>query len=201
MDRSKPANLADSLKKAPSLKKGLGAVLSGASAESSPNQQFCGDIDMRIARDGTWFYHGSPIGRKQLVKLFSTVLHRDSAGDFWLETPVEKCRIQVEDAPYVAVEMWVEGTGVNQRLKFRTNVDDNVIAGPENPIRVEIDPDSEEPSPYVLVREGLDALIARSVFYDLVELAVEEERDGERLFGVWSGGVFFPLGDPGESVG
>ena len=114
---------------------------------------------------------------------------------------MEKCRIQVEDAPYVAVEMWVEGTGVNQRLKFRTNVDDNVIAGPENPIRVEIDPDSEEPSPYVLVREGLDALIARSVFYDLVELAVEEERDGEHLFGVWSGGFFFPLGDPGESVG
>ena len=155
---------------------------------------------MRIARDGTWFYHGSPIGRKQLVKLFSTVLRRDSAGDFWLETPVEKCRIQVEDAPYVAVEMWGEGGGVNQRLEFRTNVDDNVIAGPENPIRVEIDSDSGEPSPYVLVREGLDALIARAVFYDLVELAVVEERDGETQFGVWSSGVFFPLGDPGEII-
>tara|TARA_R110000787_G_scaffold9405_5_gene32881 strand:- start:840 stop:1457 length:618 start_codon:yes stop_codon:yes gene_type:complete len=201
MEKSKPANLADSPKQAPSLKKGLGAVLSGASAETSPNQQFCGDIDMRIARDGTWFYHGSPIGRKQLVKLFSTVLRRDSAGDFWLETPVEKCRIQVEDAPYIAVEMWAEGTGVNQQLEFRTNVDDKLIAGPENPIRVEVDPGSGEPSPYVLVREGLEALIARAVYYDLVELAVEEERDGETLFGVWSGGAFFPLGDPGDDSG
>jgi hypothetical protein len=155
---------------------------------------------MRIARDGTWFYHGSPIGRTQLVKLFSTVLKRDSIGDYWLETPVEKCRIQVEDAPFLAVEMVVEGTGVNQRLQFRTNVDDNLIAGPDNPIRVEIDPDSDEPSPYLLVRGALEALIARAVFYDLVELAVEEECDGERQFGVWSDGVFFPLGDPGEIV-
>jgi len=194
MEKSKTASLADSLKK------GLSATLSGPPGDSSPNQQFCGDIDMRIARDGTWFYHGSPIGRTQLVKLFSTVLKRDSIGDYWLETPVEKCRIQVEDAPFLAVEMVVEGTGVNQRLQFRTNVDDNLIAGPDNPIRVEIDPDSDEPSPYLLVRGALEALIARAVFYDLVELAVEEECDGERQFGVWSDGVFFPLGDPGEIV-
>lgn len=114
---------------------------------------------------------------------------------------MEKCRIQVEDAPYIAVEMWAEGTGVNQQLEFRTNVDDKLIAGPENPIRVEVDPGSGEPSPYVLVREGLEALIARAVYYDLVELAVEEERDGETLFGVWSGGAFFPLGDPGDDSG
>ena len=194
MEKSKTASLADSLKK------GLSATLSGPPGDSSPNLQFCGDIDMRIARDGTWFYHGSPIGRTQLVKLFSTVLKRDSIGDYWLETPVEKCRIQVEDAPFLAVEMVVEGTGVNQRLQFRTNVDDNLIAGPDNPIRVEIDPDSDEPSPYLLVRGALEALIARAVFYDLVELAVEEECDGERQFGVWSDGVFFPLGDPGEIV-
>ena len=194
MEKSKTASLADSLKK------GLGATLSGPLGDSSPNQQFCGDIDMRIARDGTWFYHGSPIGRTQLVKLFSTVLKRDSIGDYWLETPAEKCRIQVEDAPFLAVEMLVEGSGVDQRLRFRTNVDDNVIAGPDNPLRVEIDPVTEEPSPYVLVRGGLEGLIARAVFYDLVELAVEEERDGEILFGVWSDGMFFPLGDPGEIV-
>lgn len=194
MEKSKKASLADSLKN------GLGATLSGPLGDSSPNQQFCGDIDMRIARDGTWFYHGSPIGRIQLVKLFSTVLKRDAVGDYWLETPVEKCRIQVEDAPFLAVEMIVEGTGADQRLEFRTNVDDKLIAGADNPIRVETDPDSEEPSPYVLVRGALEALIARAVFYDLVELAVEEEIDGELQFGVWSDGVFFPLGDPGEIV-
>lgn len=194
MGKSKPASLADSLKK------GLGAALSDSAEKSSPTQQFCGDIDMRIARDGTWYYHGSPIGRKQLIKLFSTVLKRDSVGDFWLETPVEKCRITVDDAPFLAIEMTVEGEGADQRLTFRTNVDDIVIAGPDHPIRVDIDAESEEPSPYVLVRGALEALIARAVFYDLVELAVEEERDGETLFGVWSGGTFFPLGDPGEIV-
>ncbi len=128
------------------------------------------------------------------------VLTRDSSGDYWLETPVEKCRIQVEDAPFLAVEMSVEGTGVNQRLQFRTNVDDNVIAGAANPIRVAIDPVTDEPSPYVMVRGALEALIARAVFYDLVELAVEEDRDGDVRFGVWSDGMFFPLGDPGEFV-
>jgi hypothetical protein len=194
MDKSGSATLAESLQK------GLGAKLSGPAADSSPNQQFCGDIDMRITRDGTWFYHGSPIGRKQLVKLFSSVLKRDNSGDFWLETPVEKCRIQVEDAPFLAVEMTVAGADDDQHLTFRTNVDDIVIAGPDHPIRVSIDPETEEPSPYVSVRAGLDALIARAVFYDLVELAVERERADGPAFGVWSGGVFFPIGDPGEIV-
>ena len=109
-------------------------------------------------------------------------------------------RIQVEDAPFLAVEMSVEGSGVNQRLQFRTNVDDNVIAGAAHPIRVAIDPVTEEPSPYVLVRGALEALIARAVFYDLVELAAEDGRDGDVRFGVWSDGEFFPLGDPGEFV-
>jgi hypothetical protein len=160
------------------------------------NPDFSGDIDMRIARDGTWFYCGTPITRQPMVKLFSGVLRRD--GDkFVLVTPVEKLGIIVEDAPFVAVEMTVHGTGRDQVLTFRTNVDDEVMAGPDHPIRVETDAASGEPSPYVHVRDRLDALIARPVFYDLVELAVEERQNGATQFGVWSAGTFFALGDPG----
>lgn len=157
-------------------------------------EETCGDFDMRIARDGTWYYRGSPIGRKPLVKLFSTVLRRDEAGGFWLVTPVERGRILVDDAPFVAVAMQAEGTGADQRLTFTTNLDQIVTAGPDHPIRVAIDPDTGEPSPYVLVRAGLEALIARAVFYDLVELGEERETDGKRELGVWSGGSFFTLG-------
>jgi len=160
----------------------------------------CGDLDMRIARDGTWFYHGSPIGRKPLVKLFASVLRRDDDGTYWLVTPVEKGRIEVEDAPFVAVALTVEGAGRDQRLRFRTNLDDEVVAGPDHPIRVSENPETGEPAPYVLVRDRLEALIARSVFYDLVALGVEEERDGETLFGVWSEGRFFPLGRLGTGA-
>ncbi len=170
--------------------------LSGANREdNNRSQQFCGDIDMRIARDGTWFYHGSPIGRKPLVKLFAGVLHRDETGDYWLETPAEKCRIRVDDAPFMALEMTVDGAGCEQRLSFRTNVDENVTAGESHPLRITVDSDTGEPAPYVLVRDGLEALIARAVYYDLVELGVEETLDGTARFGVWSGGVFFALGD------
>jgi hypothetical protein len=166
----------------------------GRAATGGPAQQFCGDIDMKIARDGTWFFQGSPIGRKPLVKLFASVLHRDDAGDYWLETPVEKCRIEVADAPFVAIEMIVTGAGNKQLLRFRTNVDDFVNAGPDNPLRVAIDGDTGEPSPYIYVRDGLEALIVRAVFYDLVELGVERRgEDGAERFGVWSGGAFFPL--------
>jgi len=161
-----------------------------------PGQFFCGDIDMHIARDGTWYYHGSPIGRSAMVKLFASVLKRDGNGDFWLETPVEKCRIQVEDAPFLAVEMNIRGTKNKQRLEFRTNIDEIVIAGPNHPIRVETDSDSGEPSPYIIVRDGLEALIARAVFYDLVELAEERVVDGETVLGVSSDGAFFALGRP-----
>lgn len=153
----------------------------------------CGDIDIRIARDGTWFYHGSPIGRKPLVKLFASVLKRDADGVYWLETPVEKARITVDDAPFVAVAMTVDGDGPEQTLTFRSNLDEEVVAGPAAPIRVEIDSDSGEPSPYVLFRPGLEGLIARAVFYDLVEVA--EEDPDTHMLGVWSGGVFFPLGE------
>ena len=154
----------------------------------------CGDIDMRIARDGTWHYMGSPIGRKPLVKLFASLLNRDEAGDFWLITPAEMCRITVDDAPFAAVEMTVDGKGRDQVLTFRTNIDEIVTAGTDNPVRVEIDPDTREPAPYVMVRDGLEALITRSVFYDLVELAEMRVQGGTSVMGVWSNGVFFEIG-------
>jgi len=162
-------------------------------ADRKDSQQFCGDIDMRIARDGTWFYHGSPIGRKPMVKLFAGVLGRDAAGDYWLETSVEKCRIQVEDAPFTAVEMTVAGSARDQSLRFRTNLDEWVVAGADHPLRFHVDSGTGEPAPYILVREGLEALMVRAVYYDLVELGVENSSGSNHDFGVWSSGVFFPL--------
>ncbi len=155
--------------------------------------QVCGDIDMRIGRDGTWFYRGSPIGRQPLVRLFSTILKRDEAGAFWLETPVEKVLVRVDDAPFIAVEMTVQGSGPEQLLAFRTNVDDEISAGPDHPISAHGRPESGEIAPYILVRNGLEALIARAVYYDLAALGVEGEVGSRRRFGVWSGGLFFPL--------
>ncbi|UCO96563.1 DUF1285 domain-containing protein [Metapseudomonas lalkuanensis] len=157
------------------------------------NPPFCGDIDMRIARDGTWFYLGTPIGRKPMVKLFSSVIRKDGE-DYFLVTPVEKVGIQVEDAPFVAVQLQVEGAGQEQQLRFITNVEDEVVAGAVHPLRVELDPETQEPSPYVLVRTNLEALIHRNVFYQLVELAEPREIDGIAWLGVWSGGEFFPIG-------
>ena len=125
----------------------------------------CSDFDMRIARDGTWFYRGTPIGRKPLVKLFSTVIRRDEVGDYWLVTPVERGRILVDDAPFTAVEFEIAGSGRGQVLRLRSNVDDWIEAGPDHPIRVAEDPESGEPSPYILVRDNLEALILRAVFY------------------------------------
>lgn len=157
------------------------------------NPDFCGDIDMRIARDGTWYYLGTPIGRKPMVRLFSTILRRD--GDqYVLVTPVEKVGIQVDDAPFVAVALTVEGEGETQALTFTTNVEDQVETGLAHPLRVVIDPVSHEPAPYVLVRTNLEALIHRNVFYQLVELAVPRFIDGESWLGVWSRGEFFVLG-------
>jgi len=155
--------------------------------------------DMRIARDGTWFYHGSPIGRIALVKLFATVLRRDDAGDFWLITPAERGRISVEDAPFVAVEVQAKGEGAARTLSFRTNLDDWVTAGPDHPIRVVYRPDgeaklSDTPAPYILVRDRLEARIGRAVFYELVELAEERQSPQGTELGVWSEQTFFPLG-------
>ena len=153
----------------------------------------CGDLHMRIARDGTWFYHGSPIGRKPLVKLFASVLRREPDGSFWLVTPVERGQVEVEDAPFTAVELAVEGgPGPGRVLRFRTNLDEWVEAGPDRPIRVEPGDARSGPRPYVLVREGLEALILRPVFYELVALAEPKGADGQEL-GVWSQGAFFPM--------
>lgn len=156
------------------------------------NPPFCGDLDMRIARDGTWFYLGTPIGRAELVRLFSTILRRDG-DDYFLVTPVEKVGITVDDAPFVAVDFERLGKNNSQVLVFETNVGDKVAAGPQAPIRVERSPETGEPSPYVLVRANLEALIDRKSFYRLVEIGTHEEVDGKRWFGLWSGGTFFPI--------
>ncbi|WP_043140414.1 DUF1285 domain-containing protein [Mameliella alba] len=159
------------------------------------NPPFCGDLDMRIARDGTWFYLGTPIGRFELVRLFSSILRKDG-DDYFLVTPVEKVGITVDDAPFVAVDFEAEGEGESQVLTFETHVGDHAAAGPDHPIRVERDPETGEPSPYVLVRANLEALIDRKSFYRLVDLGAHH--DG--WFGVWSSGLFFPI-IPSEELG
>ncbi|WP_147111755.1 DUF1285 domain-containing protein [Tateyamaria sp. syn59] len=152
------------------------------------NPPFCGDLDMRIARDGTWFYQGTPIGRPGLVKLFSSILKRED-GKYFLVTPVEKVGITVDDAPFVAIDFEASGEGRDQKLSFVTHVDDVAVAGPDHPIRVERDAETGEPSPYILIRTDLEALIDRKSFYRLVDLGVHH--DG--WFGVWSSGQFFGI--------
>lgn len=152
------------------------------------NPPFCGDIDMRIARDGTWFYMGTPIGRKELVNLFASIIRRDG-DDYFLVTPVEKVGITVDDAPFVAIDFDRTDSG----LQFITNVGDTVIAGADHPIRVVRDAQTGEPSPYVLIRANLEALIDRKSFYRLVDLGEEDVVDGVAWFGVRSGGAFFPI--------
>ena len=150
------------------------------------NPPFCGDLDMRIARDGTWFYQGTPIGRPALVKLFSSILKREN-GKYFLVTPVEKVGITVDDAPFLAVDFDV--TGPEQTLTFTTKTEDVAVAGPEHPIRVERDPETGEPAPYILVRADLWALIDRKSFYRMVDLGTEQDD----WFGVTSAGTFFPI--------
>jgi hypothetical protein len=155
------------------------------------NPPFCGDLDMEIRRDGTWFYEGTPIGRPAMVRLFSTILKRE--GDkYFLVTPVEKVGLRVEDAPFVAQDFEVTGDGPGQVITFTTNVGDSVAAGPDAPIRVVRDADGE-PSPYVMVRAGLEALIDRKSFYRLVDLGTSHDVDGTDWFGLWSSGTFFPV--------
>jgi len=160
------------------------------------NPPFCGDIDMRIAQDGTWFYMNSPIGRKPLFKLFASVMRRDEDGKFFLVTPVEKCGIRVDDAPFVAIRMEVEGQGREQLLSFETNVDDVVTVDAEHPMRVEDEQGTGGLKPYVLVRGRLEALVSRALFYDLVARGCVE---GD-WFGVWSGGKFWPM-KPARDIG
>jgi len=153
------------------------------------NPEFCGDIDMHIKRDGSWHYMGSAISRPAMVKLFSTILRHDDDGKFYLVTPVEKVGIRVDDAPFVAVEMQCAGKGRDQILHFRTNVDDVIILDDDHPLHIEYS-DEGEPSPYILIRDNLEALIARPVYYQLADMV--EEINGQ--YGVWSAGTFFMLG-------
>lgn len=159
----------------------------------------CGDLPFLIRRDGTWLYRGSPIGRKELVCLFASVLRREEDGSYWLETPAERGRIEVEDVPFVAVEMDWCGCGRQQSLTFRTNVDQVVTAGPEHPIRVAHDILTCEPTPYIRVRGSetvpIEARISRAVYYELVALAEPGMRHCQKMLGVWSRGNFYPLGE------
>jgi uncharacterized protein len=181
---------------------GLETVLAAVKAAEAPkarglppvhlwNPAHCGEIDILIRKDGVWFHEGTPIGREALVRLFSTVLRKDPDG-IHLVTPVEKLKIQVEDAPFIAVRVDREG----QALRFLTNVGDEVEAGPENAIRVEMDAATGEPRPYLHVRRGLEALIARPVFYELVEMAEERETPQGPTLGVASNGAWFAVGPP-----
>src|SRR5215211_1450031 len=156
------------------------------------NPPFCGDLDMRIAADGTWFYLKTPIGRHALVKLFASVLWRE--GDrYFLKTPVEKVGIAVDDAPFTAVEMKAEGEGGARVLNFRTNVDDWVACGPDHALRFEPEPETGGLKPYLHVRRNLWAKVTRALFYDLVELGEERDVDGRRMFGLVSNGEFFAM--------
>ncbi|MBX3598136.1 MAG: DUF1285 domain-containing protein [Rhizobiaceae bacterium] len=180
--------------------KGLEALVSRAARAGKGlppverwNPPFCGDLDMEIRPDGTWFYLGTPIGRQPLVQLFSTVLRKDADGDTYLVTPVEKVRIRVVDAPFVAVEMNVDGAGEKQAITFRTNVGDIVEAGPDHPIRFVDEAETGGLKPYVHVRGRLEALVARSVMYELVSFGEEIDMNGQAMFALRSRGETFPI--------
>lgn len=156
------------------------------------NPPYCGEIDIRIAADGLWYYLGTPIGRQPLVDLFASILKVED-GRFYLVTPVEKVGIRVDDAPLFAWDAEISGEGRAQTVRFTTRTGDSVVAGPDHPIRVDRDPADGEPAPYVHIRRGLWARIDRKTFYRLVEACVHEALDGTSWFGLWSGGTFFPV--------
>ena len=185
---------------APGIGRDFNALMAGSEPRPRRQPVECGDLPFLIRRDGVWLYRGSPINRKELVCLFASVLRREEDGSFWLQTPAERGRIEVEDAPFVAVELDWNGDDRQQVLSFRTNVDQVVTAGPDNPIRVAHDLLTCEPTPYLLVRPGaghwsIEARINRAVYYELVALAVPEWVGSRRMLGVWSSGKFFPLGE------
>jgi len=192
--------MAESKTTNPGMPGGLDAIVGAAkrAGERGPpplhlwNPPFCGDLDMRIAADGTWFYLKTPIGRPALVKLFASVLWRED-DKYFLKTPVEKIGITVDDAPFTAVEMVAEGEGEARSLRFRTNVDDWVTCGPGHALRFEPEPETGGLKPYLHVRRELWALVTRALFYDLVELGEERKLNGTRMFGVASGGEFFAM--------
>lgn len=186
--------------KAPSLQDVIARFGGEANLRKKPpvhlwNPPFCGEIDMRIARNGDWYYMGTPIGRPAMVRLFSSILRREPDDSYVLVTPAEKCRIRVDDAPFTAVELTVAGEGEGQLIAFRTNVDDVVPLDAGHPLRVAVNPATNEPSPYILVRDRLEALIGRSVYYELVNMAEETELDGRQIVAVRSAGQWFSLGE------
>ncbi len=184
---------------AQSLLKNLPDSVLDAAREPAPvhlwNPDFSGELDMHIARDGTWYHEGGPITRLTLAQLFSGILRLEEDGRYYLITPVEKWAIRVDDAPFVAVRMEVQGQGAEQQLRFFTSLEHEVVAGADHPLSVNVDPDTGEPSPYVLLRDNLQALIHRNVFYEIVGLAQEQEVAGQLRTGVWSSGLFFPIDD------
>ncbi len=188
--------MAQDIKARPGLDALAGAAREAARKGPPPvhlwNPPFCGDLDMRIAADGTWFYLGTPIGRPALVKLFASVLKRED-DKYFLVTPVEKCGLVVEDAPFLAVELAVERGRQGRSLRFRTNVDDWVACGGEHALRFEPQAGTGGLKPYLHVRRGLWARVTRALFYDLVELGEERDVGGERMFGVASAGEFFAM--------
>ena len=175
-------------------KGGVSVTSASTNQKDNHGRNLCGDLKIRIDRNGAWFYHGSPIGRKELVQLFSSVLQRDGENRYWLVTPAEKGRIIVEDAPFMAVELFARGRGKEQCLEFRTNIDEFVQANSYHPLKIKEDIETREPSPYILVRENLEAKLTRPVFYQLVDLGVEERIGSANIFGVWSNDEFFKIG-------
>lgn len=173
-----------------------GTRASGQASGGPEAEEDCGDFGIKIDRNGGWHYRGSPIGRKPLVKLFATVLNRRDDGSYWLTTPVENGRIEVEDVPFVAVEMIQSGQGPTQSVDFRTNLDAVVPLDLDHALRVETDPETGEPSPYIHTGQGLDARLLRPVFYHLIDIGEDGEIDGTACFGVWSRGSFFAIGPP-----
>ena len=169
-----------------------GVVGRGPAPVEKWNPERVGAIDIVIQSDGTWLHEGAPIRRARLVKLFSTILKREG-DDYFLVTPVEKLKITVEDAPFVAVLMEADGEGRDQRLIFTTNVGEKIVAGPAHGIFMRRCGDHD--APYIEARRGLEARVARAVFYDLVGLGERRHGKGKDVFGVWSSGVFFPLAD------
>src|SRR5438552_5378702 len=198
MARLRHARMTSTMRDAANPLQGLKEAEKAAGGRGLPpvhlwNPPFCGDIDMRIAQDGTWFYMNSPIGRKSLVNLFASIMRHDEDGKYYLVTPAEKCGITVDDAPFVAIRMTAEGKGPDQVIAFETNTDDVVTIDDRHPLRVAGEAGTGGLKPYALVRDRLEALVSQTLFYDLVARGTVAETGGEPWFGVWSCRRFWPM--------
>ncbi|MFL1465658.1 DUF1285 domain-containing protein [Marinobacter sp. HN1S83] len=184
----KPENIAKQVEQSGDSGKGLPPL-------DKWNPELSGDIDIRITRDGQWIYEGEPLAREAIVRLFSTILRREDDGQYYLVTPVEKWRVQVEDAPLLAHTLQVKGQGADQTLYLTTNVGETLAVGNEHPLSVGRYPGSDEPRPVVVVRHGLEARLVTAAYYDLAEHVSEGQTDdGSPILGVWSGGNFYEIG-------